>query len=100
MYQKIKVIAVLAISLTLSGCGTPTMQVEYLPVSPTGKSRYAVSGVVMVKEFKHGVTKPYIDKMMQGVCLNDFRYISLQETINKEMGISVWVQWNATLECK
>lgn len=98
-YIKTPAIALVAL-LALAACGTPTMQIDYLPASPAGKNRYAVNGIVMVKKFEKGVTKPYIDKMMQGVCLNGYRYNSLQESLNKELGVSVWVQWEAVLECK
>ncbi len=86
--------------LCLSACGQPQIQVNYLPVSTAGKARYTVHGLVMVPAYYEGVTKPYTDEYMKGVCLDGYDYKDLEEALNKEMGVSVWVQWIALLECK
>lgn len=86
--------------LFLIGCGQPTYtDVTYLP-TVAGKHRYSVSGIVMVPEFKKGVTKPYIEKIFTKTCPNGLRYIEFNEAINKDLGISVWVGWSAVFECK
>ena len=100
MPHKTKTLFALVAVVLLSACGQPTAQITYLEDSKPGKSRYQIDGLVMVPKYYKGVSKPYTDQYMAGVCLHGYKYIVSKEVINKEMITSVWIQWRAVLECK
>ena len=89
----------LTCGFVLSGCGS-TDQRATLVSMKAGKSVYAVSGLVMVPEFKEGITKPYVEKGLVLACPNGVDFRDYREGLNKRVPFGAWVQWEGEAACK
>ncbi len=87
--------------LLLTACGLQPAQSVNLVSMKNGKEVYSASGLIMVPEMYDGVTKPFIERDLSGVCPAGVKYLEHREALNKHVIFGQdWVQWQVLAECK